>query len=280
MPNRRESGLWSFVERVPPRVSHRALLFPGLLLTDFIYADMLADPSLDDAGVALAAVNPPGFRGQPVPPGFDYSMESYADLVEELAANEGADVLVGHSLFGNVLIEVAARGRYRGKLVLISPSLYRQAEGSDTRTLDSLSRVPVVAQATWALAYMAMDSIMKPYFTEEKKDRLPKAVAEAKMTSRPGARQLLLSLFRGIDKHQDLTARLASTNIPTWYIRGEQDNIGFCDEVRAKLAASPKVKIRDVPGSRHMVMIDRPQDVLAVIREAIGAPAAEPVTVS
>ena len=187
---------WLLVEHPVTRPKARVLLLPGLLCTDLIFADMLDDPAMEQAGVELVAGNPPGFKGQLAPAGFDFRVESYAQMVEELARAEGFDLLVGHSYFGNVLIEVAARGSYSGKLLLISPSLYRLAEPNDTRTLDSMSRKPILSGLTWFATYLLLKSIFKPYFTEERRDRLEAVVAEAKKTPRATCRRYSLRRYR------------------------------------------------------------------------------------
>ena len=257
------------VEQAPGEFLYKVLFLPGLLCTDLIFSEMLADPALDEAAIMRAAGNPPGFKGQAVPSGFDYSIEAYAEMVEALAAEQGYDLLVGHSFFGNVLIEVAARQNYRGKLMLISPSLSRMAEGSDTRSLDSMSRKPVLSNMMWWLSYLMLKSLFKPYFTEEKQDLLAAVVADARKTPRAGARMLLLSLFNHLDKYEHLTRRLRTTKVPVLYVRGQEDNIGFSDEDRLVLEANPLIRIRDIPQSRHFAMMDKPHEVNALIIEML-----------
>jgi len=272
MTTTREEDGWLLVEPGPaPADARRVLLMPGLLCTDLIYAEMLADPDNAAAGVQLVAADPPGFKGQPVPPGFDFRVESYAELVEQHAQRGGYELLVGHSFFGNVLIEVAARGRFDGKLMLISPSLYRKAEPNDTRTLDKLSRIPLVSELTWRATYALLRPVFKPYFTAESRDRLDAVVAEARRTPRAVCRELLLSLFDHLDAHGDLTARLAATSVPVWYLRGVEDNICFPAEIRQQLDRAAAVEIKDIAGSRHFAMLDQPRQVNALIRELLAS---------
>jgi pimeloyl-ACP methyl ester carboxylesterase len=245
------------------------LLLPGLLCTDLIFRDMLEDPAMARAGIRMLAGNPPGFKGQPVPPDFGFQVESYAALVEEICASEKVDVLVGHSYFGNVAIEVGARGKYRNGIMLISPSLFRMAEPNDTRTLDSMSRKPVLSGLTWWATWLMLKSIFKPYFTTEAAGRLDDVVADAKRTPRPIARRLLLSLFDYIDRHGDLTKRVLAAPGAVWYVRGQQDNIGFTDEQRRTLEGGDRVKVVDIEGSRHFAMLDKPLEVNRLIREML-----------
>jgi pimeloyl-ACP methyl ester carboxylesterase len=269
MPDTVERNGWLLVHEEPAAVDHRVLLLPGLLFTDLIYADMMADPAMAEANVHMIAGNPPGFKGQPAPPKFGYSVEEYAEMVEQCAASEKIDLIVGHSFFGNVCIDVAHRANFKGKLILISPSLFRMAEQSDMRTLDSASRIPVLSGITWWVTFMMLKGIFKPYFTEERQDRLDAAVADAKRTPRSVCRLLLMSLFNHINKHTDLTSRITSTTTPVYYVRGEHDNIGFTDQQRAALDACELTVVKDIEGSKHFAMMDKPKEVNQLILELL-----------
>jgi Alpha/beta hydrolase family/PBP superfamily domain len=94
---RREAGGWAVMESEPGRVQARVLMLPGLFCTSEFFTDVLADEALAAAGVAALAADPPGFAGQPAPAGFEHSIESYAALVEEFAARESIDLIIGHS---------------------------------------------------------------------------------------------------------------------------------------------------------------------------------------
>jgi pimeloyl-ACP methyl ester carboxylesterase len=264
----RERDGWQLVENRPQQEKHRVLLLPGFMNTDFIYADMLADPEMEAAGVRLTAAHPPGFKGQPAPAGFDFSVEAYAEMVEAMAAAERYDLIVGHSFFGNVLIEVAARHNYGGKLMLVSPSLYRKAEPFDLRALDAMSRIPIVWDIAWVIGSLNMKSIIDQFY-QERKDCVPRATAEARLTGKPVARAVLNASFDYIDRYGDLTSRLTSTRIPVWYVRGTDDNIGFSSEARQALAACPLTPVKDVANSRHMTMIEQPKQMNQLVLEML-----------
>ncbi|HST38643.1 MAG TPA: alpha/beta hydrolase, partial [Conexibacter sp.] len=141
---RREAAGWSLLENAPQQPRRRVLMLPGLFSSALFFSDVLADEALAAAGVAAMAADPPGFAGNPAPDGFDHSIASYAALVEEFAAAESIDLIVGHSFSANVAIEIAARGRFTGKLLLLSPSLSREDEEDDLRSLDEASHAPVI----------------------------------------------------------------------------------------------------------------------------------------
>ena len=139
------------------------------------------------------------------------------------------------------------------------------AEPNDTRTLDTASRIPLLSGLTWWVTYLMLKGIFKPYFTEERQDRLDAVVADAKKTPRSVCRRLVMAMFDHINKHTDLTPRLTSTKTPVYYVRGDQDNIGFTDDQRSALNACDSTTVKDIEGSRHFAMMDKPSEVNQLI---------------
>jgi pimeloyl-ACP methyl ester carboxylesterase len=258
----RECDGWQLVERLAEEGSRRrALLLPGLMGCDIVFTRLLAEPTLAAAGVQAIAGNPPGFKGLPVARDFDFSVDGYAELVEGIAAAERIDVILGHSYFANVLIEVAARGIYGGKLVLISPSLSRAAETKDLRDLDRFSRNRVLRAPIWWLTYLMMRSIFKPYFSDP--GLLAEVTAAGRLIPRGVACRTLLGFFDHLDRHGDLASRLALTRVPVRYLRGSEDDIGFTGAHRATLGRNPLIEVHEIPGARHFAMCDQPTAVAA-----------------
>ena len=260
---------WVLVENEPQIIKYRVLLLPGFLCTDCIYADMLNDPLMLKEGIQLVAGNPPGFKGQPANEAFDYTIESYAKEVETFNSLEPFDLIVGHSFFANVMIEVAARNQYPDPIMLISPSLHREAEGLDTRILDNISRIPGIGHLTVWIASQMPESLFESYFTKENQDKIEPIAAEAEKTPPAVARILLNSFFDYIDKYGDLTDRLLTTHQPVWYVRGDEDNIDFSEDARKRLNESPLITIKDVPGGMHFIMIDQPHSINRIILEIL-----------
>lgn len=265
----RECAGWQLVEGPSSTTAvHKVLLLPGLMGSDVVFAQLLAEPALAAASIRALAGNPPGFKGLPAPRDFEFTIEGYAELVENLAAAEDVGVILGHSYFANVLIEVAARGRYAGKLVLISPSLSRAAEAKDLRDLDRYSRNAVLRAPIWWLTYVMMKSVFKPYFQDP--TMLAEVTAAARLIPANVARRTLLGFFDHLDRHGDLAARLATTRVPVRYLRGDGDDIGFSADQRATLARNPLIAVHEIPGARHFAMCDQPaavaEHLAAVVR--------------
>lgn len=263
----RKSDGWLLFERIPQTVKYKILLLPGLQGFDLVFKKLMNSDMLEKANVHSIAGNPPGFKGLSVPSGFDFSIESFAELYEKLADKEKVDLIVGHSFSANVLIEIAARDNYKGKLMLISPSLYRGAETKELLTLDSVSRKPLISGVMWWVTYQMMSSIFKPYFTDP--TELALAVENGKKISREIGRKTLLGYFDHIDKHKDLTDRLLKTRIPVYYLRGSKDDIKFSSDDKSKLLKSSLIKFEEIEGARHFAMIDKPTEIAELIVKAV-----------
>ena len=247
------------------------LLLPGALCTGAFYSDVLADPSVSGSGVRLVAATPPGFGGNPRPPGFDMSVSSYADLVEAEADRLACSALVGHSYFGNVLIEIAARGRFSGPLVLLSPCFSREDEEKDMRQLNAIARVPGVGAFVFWIAPRTLSGSMKGRFPEERHDEL---VGEMKrgMADGRSTRQFIKRYFDSLDEPGSLAERLASSGAPAWVVRGDADEVGLTAAEAATLEAAPSVTMVSIPDARHFSMTDQPAAVTRAILDAVGVP--------
>jgi pimeloyl-ACP methyl ester carboxylesterase len=255
---RRDASGWSLLERVQPNAQNRMLLLPGLFCSAAFYTDVLADPLLEEAGVTAIAADPPGFAGRPVPKGFDYSIEGYAALVEEFAGRESIGLIVGHSLSANICIEVAARHRFRGPLLLLSPSLSADDEEKDTRSLNDASRTPVVRTLVW----MTIDRMLR----KGMRDRLPADRRDellAEMTRNPHAasRAQLIACFDHMAAHGGLAQRLATAQSTVWVGRGDRDEVAISDEERRWLDEGANVELKTIPGAGHFSITDNPHEV-------------------
>lgn len=266
---RREAGGWAIIESEPERARARVLMLPGLFCTSEFFTDVLGDEALAAAGVAALAADPPGFAGQPAPDGFDYSIESYATLVEEFAASESIDLIVGHSYGANVGIEIAARGGFKGPLLLLSPSFSREDEEEDTRKLDEVSHTPVVGTLVWLGINPTLKRGMKGRLPSERFEEL---MAQMKRNPRKANRQLVTGFFDNLRAHDgELAGRLAGAGSPVWVARGDRDEIGLTQEERATLEAAPNVELKTIPGAAHFSITDAPHAVAQLVVDLLEA---------
>ena len=152
------------------------LLLPGGMGTASQYEELMAEPDL--GGVRLVAVTLPGHGGTPEPD--DISVENYARLVAECAADLGCDVVVGFSMGANYALEMAGSGAFSGPLVLLAPSFSRSDEALFMRILDQLGRV--LGHLPFAALIKMMGPAMKQVpVTQERREAL---VAEMGRTAR------------------------------------------------------------------------------------------------
>lgn len=260
---------WNLVEHAPAAVRRKVLLLPDIFCTDLAYADMLADAVMADAGIQLVAANPPGFKGLPVPSGFDFRVESYAALVEELASAEAFDLLVGSGFAGNVLIDVVARGNVPGRVMLVGPYLRRASAPQQTRQLDARGRKPLFGGLAWWSAYRKLPAMFKARLAPTADARLAALVADAHKTSAADARRVMTALFDRLDEAEDLTAQVIDPGVPIWYVRGVDDDVDLHEEARKLLTVAPHVRLNEMAGGRHFLMIDEPQALNTMIRDAL-----------
>lgn len=183
-------------------------------------------------------------------------------MVEEFAARAAVDLIVGHSYFANVGIEIAARGAYPGRLLLLSPSFSRDDEEHDLIALDEAGRVPVLGTLVWLG--------INPTLKKGMRDRLPserfnELFGQMKRNSHTANRHLVAGFFDNLRRHGDLATRLAATDNVVWVGRGDRDEVGFTAQEQAAIAASPHVVLKTIPGAAHFSITDTPHEVVELI---------------
>ena len=267
-PTTGATRLWDLGHHGPASPSGGSvLLLPGAMCTAAFYDDVAADPRVRDGDTRWITATPPGFGGQPVPDGFVPTVEAYAEIAGDLAAEVGADTIVAHSYFANVAIEMAVTGRFTGRLVLLSPCFAAADEESDTRMFARLAGVPVVGRVVWRLLPKLMGVGMKGRFPAAAQARL---VAEMKRFGPKVTRRLVRSYFAYLETHEGAIAtRLCGSGVATWLVRGEDDEVGFSELERRKLQNCPRVSLITVREAKHFVMADQPGAVVDVTLRAL-----------
>jgi pimeloyl-ACP methyl ester carboxylesterase len=250
------------MENEPAQGNRRVLLTPGLFCSAAFFGEMLDEGSLDEAGVKALATTPPGFGGNPAPDGFDFSIESYAALYEEFAAEQSIDLIVGHSFSANVCIEIAARQNLGGPLMLLSPSLQAEDEEEDLRQLYEAGKTPVVGSLVWLWLPTSFKKSFKGELPEAHYDEL---IAEMKRNPRHASRRQVNAFFAHVEKYGGIADRLAGAQSPVWLVRGDRDPIQDTEEEIATLEAAPMVQRKTIPDAAHFSITDNPAAVNALI---------------
>ena len=257
---------WEVIENDPAQPRHRVLLAPGLFCTAAFFGEMLEEGTLDSAGVKALATTPPGFGGQAPPDDFDFSIESYAQLYEEFAAEHSIDLIAGHSFSANVCIEIAARGNFKGPLMLLSPSLQAEDEEEDLQQLYETGKTPVVGSLLWLWLPTSFKKSFKGQLPEAHYDEL---IAEMKRNPRHASRMQVNAFFAHVEKHGGIAERLAGAGSPTWLVRGDRDPIQDTDEEIAIVEGGPMVTRKTVADAAHFSITDNPAAVNSLIVEML-----------
>jgi pimeloyl-ACP methyl ester carboxylesterase len=257
---------WTLVESGPLDAEHRVLLLPGGFCTAAMYDDVVAQPALRASDIRLIATTPPGFGTNPLPPGFDLTVEGYAQLAGGVAADLGCDAVVGHSYGANIAIEMAAAGRFSGILVLLSPSFSSEDESSGTRMFDRIGRVPGLGRLTWALVFRMFSRLMRGRLPPDRHDEL---VAEMMSSDARIWRVIVRRYFEYLERNPSLVNRLCASKATAWVVRGDRDEIGLTDDERDALRACPTVTMTTVPEAGHLLLTEQPERIAELIVEAV-----------
>jgi len=240
------------------------LLLPGALCTAAFYDDLLAEPSLREAGIRFVATTLPGFGG--TRPLDDLGMESYSTLASRLAGELGCGVVVGHSLGANVAIEMASAGKFSGPLVLLSPSFSRKDESLFPRVLDRASRL--LGHLPYSLMLKLVGPAMRSSLPPARRAFL---TGELKRNDPRFLRRQVHLYLSYLDRHGSLAGRFCESGVRAWVVFGEHDDIGITPDERALLDAAPQVTLVEIPAAGHFTLNQKPNEIAALVLEAVAA---------
>ena len=251
--DRRESG--------PGDAQQTVLLLPGGMCTAVQYEELMAELAL--ANVRLVAVTMPGMGGTPAPE--DLSIENFARMSAQCAADLHCDVVVGFSMGANIALEMAGSGAFSGPLVLLARSFSRQDEAVFFRLLDRLARV------LGHLPYAALLKMMGPAM---KRMPLPPVRREVLATefrkNDPRVmRRINRCYFGYLDRHGSVASRLCAAHVPAWVVHGERGDGGVTDEERRTLEACPRIRMITIPGASYFTPNEEPGLVAKLVAEAL-----------
>lgn len=260
---RRLSGQdWDIRESGPSDAKSTVLLLPGGMCTAVFFEPIM--DALVAAPVHVVAATLPGFGGTPPPA--DFSMENYASLAGQLAGDVRADIVGGHSLGGNVALEMAARGGFDGPVLLLSPTFSREDEARELGVLDRLGAVPGVGQLAWLAMLKAMPKAMGKRFPAERRDALAAGMAN---NDPRFCRRGVRTYFEYLDAHGSLVPRLCQSGVKSYVVFGDNDEIGLTDQERSGLEACADVTLVTVADATHGLIIEQPARIAELILELI-----------
>ena len=260
---RRVSGQdWDIRESGPSEAESTVLLFPGGMCTAVFFQPIM--DALVAAPVHVVAATLPGFGGTPYTA--DFSVENYASLAGQLAGELRADIVGGHSLGGNVVLEMAARGEFDGPVLLLSPTFSREDEAKELGVLDRVGAVPVVGHLAWLAMLKAMPKAMGKRFPAERREALVAGMAN---NDPRFCRRGVRAYYEYLDAHGSLVPSLCQSGVKSCVVFGDNDEIGLTDGERSGLDACADVTLVTVADATHGLIIEQPARIAELILELI-----------
>jgi pimeloyl-ACP methyl ester carboxylesterase len=267
LPHRNEAATsedwknWDRRESGPADAQDSVLLLPGGMCTAGQYEELMADPQL--AGIRMVAVTLPGNGGTPALA--EFSVENYARVTAQCAADLRCTVVVGFSMGANVALEMAGSGAFSGPLVLLAPSFSRRDEAGFLRGLDRLAQVlghlPYAAMLKMVGA--AVKSVPLP------KDRRDSLAADLRSNNPRDVRHAVHSYLTYLGRHGSVAPRLCQADVAAWVVHGERGDGGVTRQEREVLEACPRISLITIPGASHFTPNEEPALVAGLVLKAV-----------
>ncbi|MCK1711008.1 MULTISPECIES: alpha/beta hydrolase [unclassified Bradyrhizobium] len=210
-------------------------------------------------GFAVLAPDLPG-HGRTAGPSLG-SIAEMADWTAALldAAGAAKAHLIGHSMGSLISLETAARHPDKvsalsligtATTMTVGPDLLKAAEANDQDAIDMVS--------IWGLGFGAeLGGSLAPGLWMH-------GGAQAVLkTCEPG---VLFKDLSACNSYANALAAAATVKVPTTLILGERDMMTPAKAGKALAAAIPHAKTVVLPGAGHMVMAERPDELLAALR--------------
>jgi pimeloyl-ACP methyl ester carboxylesterase len=189
------------------------------------------------------------------------SISEMADWVAALlqSAKTGKAHLVGHSMGSLIALETAARHPQRvsaltligtASAMTVGPDLLRAAEANDHAAIDMVS--------IWGLGFKAeLGGSLAPGLWMH---------GGAQRTLERCAPGVLFSDLAACNAYQNALAAAATVKVPTTLILGERDLMTPAKAGKTLAAAIAHSRTVILPGAGHMMMTERPDELLAALR--------------
>jgi pimeloyl-ACP methyl ester carboxylesterase len=189
------------------------------------------------------------------------TIAAMADWTAALLKAAGATKahLIGHSMGSLIALETAARHPDKvsalgligtAATMTVGPDLLKAAKANDQAAVDMVS--------IWGLGFSAeLGGSLAPGLWMH---------GGAQRTLRGCAPGVLFNDLSACNAYQDALAAAASVKVPTTVILGERDMMTPARAGKALAAAIPHARTVVLPGAGHMIMAERPDDLLAALK--------------
>jgi pimeloyl-ACP methyl ester carboxylesterase len=211
-------------------------------------------------GFGLLAPDLPGHgrsAGKPLP-----TIADMADWTAALldAAGVSKARLVGHSMGSLIALETAARHPEKvsglsligaAATMTVGPDLLKAAEANDHAAIDMVS--------IWGLGFQAeLGGSLAPGLWMH---------SGAQRTLENCGPGVLFNDLNACNAYQGALAAAAKISVPVTLILGERDMMTPVKAGKALAAAIPNARTVMMPGAGHMMMTERPDELLAALRD-------------
>jgi pimeloyl-ACP methyl ester carboxylesterase len=176
------------------------------------------------------------------------------------AAGASTAHLIGHSMGSLIALETAARHPARvsalsligtAATMTVGPDLLKAAEANDHDAIDMVS--------IWGLGYQAeLGGSLAPGLW------MHSGAQRVLEQCRPG---VLFNDLSACNAYQNALAAAAKITVPATLILGERDMMTPARAGKALAAALPNARTLVLPGAGHMMMAERPDELLAALQD-------------
>jgi 3-oxoadipate enol-lactonase len=234
------------------------LLVHGFPLDRTVWADQLRELS---PSRRVVAVDLPGRGKSPTGASSGWTVEDLADDLAETIEDLGVDQvdLTGLSMGGYVAFAFWRRHRELVRSLLLFDT---KAEDDGEEAKEGREKTAALAreEGTGAL-YAGLESkLLAPDAPAEVKERMRRI-----FESIPGESSAADAL--AMKNRPDSTGDLASIDVPTLVIRGEQDALMPLELVEKMASQIPDAKLVGIPGAGHLPPIENPKAVTKAVHD-------------
>jgi pimeloyl-ACP methyl ester carboxylesterase len=252
---------WELLIAGPQDAARSVLLLPGGANAARSFDLVMADPAL--SGVRLVATTLPGMAGAPLTG--DVTIPGLARTAGDLARAQRCDLVVGFSHGATVALEMVLSGHFPGPVVLAGISLTTDDEATFYRVVVRLSqkvgRWPLGILLRLLPVMVRSAKIPQPHKRELIEDLKQNRIGDSLRVSTP--------YLDYIAADRDYAAELAASSSPAWVVHAEKGDGGLTAEERARLEAADHVTLVTVPGAVFLLPDEAPDQIAAVIAEAL-----------